>query len=332
MSRTLPALSLLAAGALLALAAPSFAGSGVVTQTFELRPGWNAVFLQVQPEPRDPASVFRDLPVESVWAWIDRRSPVQFIQDPSEEPWGQPGWSVYYKSEPKAFLTNLHAVFAGWAYLVSFAGTKAQSWQVAGVPSAQSTQWVADSFNLAGFPLDPAASVTFADLLGPSPAHAGQPVYRMGKDGKWQLIADHAAAAARNGEAYWVYCKGTSSYQGPVELTLPFGSRLDYGAVLTELTVTLSNQSGTARAVTLTLSSTDVVLAYRRYNTATSYFEWLPLSGMGPVQVDAGRQVNLRLAVRREQMGPGLREAVLEIGDGAGSRFLVPVSAEKVGG
>ena len=42
------------------------------TQTIQLQPGWNAVHLEVQPEPRILDEVFAGLPVESVWKW-DRR-------------------------------------------------------------------------------------------------------------------------------------------------------------------------------------------------------------------------------------------------------------------
>ena len=37
-----------------------------ITQTIPLQPGWNAVFLEVQPEPDQCESVFQGLPVESV--------------------------------------------------------------------------------------------------------------------------------------------------------------------------------------------------------------------------------------------------------------------------
>ena len=70
---------------------------GEVEQKFTLKPGWNAVFLEVRPEPRDPATVFADLPAgSSVWTWLSRESSVEFIQDPSEDLWGQPNWHVYF--------------------------------------------------------------------------------------------------------------------------------------------------------------------------------------------------------------------------------------------
>src|SRR5215211_4058408 len=51
------------------------------TQTIQLHGGWNAVFVEVQPEPSDCDAAFTGLPVESAWAFNRRLAPVQFIQD-----------------------------------------------------------------------------------------------------------------------------------------------------------------------------------------------------------------------------------------------------------
>ena len=61
----------IATAALLALAGTAVATAAPpqFTQTFELQPGWNAVFLEVRPEPNDAASVFGGLPLASAWSW-----------------------------------------------------------------------------------------------------------------------------------------------------------------------------------------------------------------------------------------------------------------------
>src|SRR5262249_16800533 len=66
------------------------------TQSFTLQPGWNAVFLEVQPEPRDPSAVFSGIPVESVWMWNRKFSPVQFIQDATTLVPTQLDWLHYF--------------------------------------------------------------------------------------------------------------------------------------------------------------------------------------------------------------------------------------------
>ena len=63
------------------------------TQSLNMKPGWNAIYLEVQPEPSDCDTVFGDLPVESVWFWNGRYSSVQFIQDADELEPGGPTWA-----------------------------------------------------------------------------------------------------------------------------------------------------------------------------------------------------------------------------------------------
>ena len=45
----------------------------VLEQVLELKEGWNAIFLEVEPKLRSTANVFRDVPLSSVWAWKPRR-------------------------------------------------------------------------------------------------------------------------------------------------------------------------------------------------------------------------------------------------------------------
>ena len=90
-----------------------------VTQTITLNPGWNAVYLEVQPANSDCDAVFAGIPVESVWAWNRRFSSVQFIQDANQLVPGQPDWLVYLPSDQPARATrNLFAVQGARAYLI----------------------------------------------------------------------------------------------------------------------------------------------------------------------------------------------------------------------
>lgn len=297
------------------------------TQTITLRPGWNAVYLEVQPDERSPAAVFRDLPVESVWTWFDRTSSVEFIRDPADGLWAQPGWSVYVKSPDKAAVTNLFSIFANRAYLIKLGGRQNVTWTVSGVPATDKTSWTADSFNLVGFPVNPANSPTFAELLSASPAHNGQPVYRLSPQGEWGLITNPAIAAIQPGEAYWVYCSGPSSYQSPVNVQV-VGGELNYGLTANMNAVTLSNDSTTPRTVTVKFKPSASWFTYQSYNATTGYNEY-PQLDTWAVQISAGRHTNIWLAVRRELLPAGMSEGVVEITDDIGSRFMIPAKVER---
>jgi hypothetical protein len=309
----------------------------LITQTFELKPGKNAIFLEVQPEELDPetgepqsaapATVFGGLPVESVWSWIERDSPVQFIQDPDEEPWGESRWNVYFKSEEKAFLTNLSAIHANRAYLLKITGDETVTLEVAGRPVARDLKWVPDSFNLVGFRVNPEAPPTFTGFLGPSRAHAGQAVYRLGDQG-WEFIEDLSATTISSGEAYWVYSEGGSTYQGPIEVGLPGRDTVDFGSSLNELNLTFRNVSESAQTVTLQLQESANWLAYREFDAAQGAFIWPDFEDLPPFTVAPGVTASLRIGVRRGRLSAGVNAAVLVVTDDAGGRTRIAVTAE----
>jgi hypothetical protein len=302
------------------------------TQTFTLHPGWNAVFLEVQPEPHDPATVFEGLPVESVWTWLERHTIVEFIQSPNEGLWGQPGWHAYFTAEKETFLTNLFAIFANWSYLIKLKGSENVTWTVTGAPSVKKLRWTPDSFNLVGFHVDPGSSPLVKDFFAPSTAHAGQAVYRLNRQGKWEFVEKPSETSIRSGESFWVYCESASTYQGPLNIKLPLSDGLNYGAMLTELTITLQNLSEVPRTVLFKLSTANVVMVYRQYDPSTGYFTWPLLENMPPLTIEPGRYANVRIGVRREAMAAGVAESILEMKDDKGVRVLVPVSVEKIGG
>jgi hypothetical protein len=306
-----------------------------VTQTFTLHAGWNPIFLEVQPEPRGPAAVFDGLDdLESVWTWLSRESTGEFIQDPSEGLYGQPGWHAYFNVPQDDFrskLSNLYAVLGNQAYLFKVKDTADNfTWEITGIPSMRKIRWLADSFNIVGVHVDPTTPPPFTAFFGPSPAHDGQAVYRLNnQSGKWEFVQDPASATMRSGEAYWVYCEGSSTYQGPLKVDLPMSDGLHFGGSLTRQTVTLTNLSSVTRTVNFALSG-EVVLYYRKWDVTDGYFIWKPLNQMAPVALQPESSRNVMLEVRRELMVSGLSESLLEIRDDRGVMIRVPVSAEKI--
>ena len=191
-------------------------------------------------------------------------------------------------------------------------------------------RWLADSFNMAGFHLRPDSPPTFAAFFAPSAAHVGQAVYRLNNaSGKWEFLQNQATATMRSGEPYWVYCGGSSTYQGPLKVDLPMSDGLHYGSSLTRQTITLTNLSSVTRTVTLALSGA-VGLYYREYDPQEGYFTWRPLGQMSPIALQPESSQNVWLEVRREQMAVGLSEGLLEVTDDKGIRIRAPVSAERI--
>jgi len=318
-------------------------------QTIRLQPGWNAIFLEVQPQPRDCDTVFRGLPIESVWGWNRRFTSIQFVQDPTTLVPEQPEWLTYFPpASPQSFLTNLFLVQGGRAYLVKLSGTQAKDLVLRGQPSIRQTQWMSDSYNFVGFHADAAAPPTFAAFFAPSTAHAGQDVFRISSAGRWQKVANPATDRMRRGEAYWVYCRGTSTYQGPLCALVEGADGMEFGRLLIEQTLTLKNASASARTITLRLSASGqppvaalpalagaVPLSFFENDVPHKKYGWSPLPSPFTLTVGAGSEATVRFAVRRAAMAPftpplgreALYQSLIELKDGAGSQLLIPVSA-----
>ena len=306
--------------------------SDLVTQEFSLSPGWNAIYLEVQPEASDPQTVFSGIPVESVWAWSDRESSVQFLLDPSELEWNQAGWLGYRSDPDEAVLTDLFALIANRAYLVKVQGSNAVNLSVTGWPSTRPTRWTPQAFNFTGFHLDPARSISLGDLLADSPAHAGEVVYAINKaTQQWEIVNDPFSRQAKPGEAYWIYTASASSYQGPWNVDIVTAEGVDFGVALNTRVLRFQNVSAQTQTLAINeLPTTNAVgLLYQQFNSTTVVYEWNPLAGLGSIQVPSGKVVSLTLGVERQTFGSPSVSSVLEVNNGNGSRLLIPVRARQ---
>jgi len=93
-------------------------------------------------------------------------------------------------------------------------------WTVHGRPMLQPARWQADSFNLTGFPVDPAAPPSFGAFFAGVAAHAGQPIYSLAADGHWQLVTNPFSTPIHSGEAYWVFSSGPSTFRAPLDVRI----------------------------------------------------------------------------------------------------------------
>jgi hypothetical protein len=150
----------------------------------------------------------------------------------------------------------------------------------------------------------------------------------------------------KRGEAFWIRCVGQSSFAGPLKVLFEQGSSLNYGKTLTESRLRIKNESGAAKSFNVqqlasgaapntnhpTLAG-PVPLSYFRMNLASNEYGFVPLpSPLGNLQVAAGEERELRLAVRRADMSPAppgaLYQSILELTESSGLRQLVGVTSE----
>ncbi len=320
--------------AVLLLGTSSQAGQNV-TQTVSLQAGWNSVWLEVAPTNSDPTVVFAGVPVSSVWTYAARLTATDFIQDPSESVWNRSAWLSFVPTNlPAAINNNLFDIQGGRAFLVEC--QSAATWTITGRPSFRAYPWVQNAYNLRGFPIDPANPPSFASFFGPSPAHvdpgtsALNAIYRLSPAGAWQRVLPQDSMQA--GVAYWVFTRGASDYVAPTVATLSAGDGLDYSRSLPEILLVLANR----RTSPMTFSIQEL----QRSQAATSLAEgtlgdgasnvWTSLPSTTTKDLDSGDSAALRLAIRRSDISGARYESILEVKDGAGVRFRIPVTAERL--
>ncbi|MBW2107235.1 MAG: hypothetical protein JRI36_01015 [Deltaproteobacteria bacterium] len=297
---------------------PHLARAEVVDQIFTLHPGWNAVFLEVEPTSTKPEDVFSSFTFDppgaiadliSVWRWNPRSSTVEFIQDPGTLVPDQPQWMVYYPGQP--LLTNLHAINGETAYLIHQGGSSNVTWTVTGEPTIPHIDWKANSFNFVGFHLFAGQEPFFVDFFSTSPAHAGQDIYVLQAD-SWVKVTS-PTDQMKDGEGFWIYCKGSSEFTGPVSVQLEQGTGLHFGKVLVEQEIRVFNHSATDKMIHLNVdsltSSPPVYLYYWLFDSANNVASWVefPISPDNLyLNIASGEMQRLRLGVRRANLTPGV--------------------------
>jgi hypothetical protein len=302
------------------------------TQTIELTPGWNAIYVQVAADEEATEQVFADHvdeegpQISSVWTWLPHRAKIDFIQDPDPDNLlSAPGWLRFFPEQaPEAFMTNLFAIQPNRAYLVNLAGDAAVTLTINGKPVVPKTDWESDSFNLVGFHVDPDNLPTFADFFDSSPAHKNQPIYRLLND-SWEKV-NPLNAIIQPDVAYWIFSKVGSDFTGPLHVELPQLNRLDYSTTLDSLTPRLKNTLTSAQSVSINIIGDAQGMFYPNTDLSAAQ-KWLPLSASLQQTIPADGELRFPLGVRRADFTPADFKQTLEIIGAAGSRWLIPVSA-----
>ena len=306
------------------------------TQSFTLNPGWNAVYLEVEPENVEPSVVFSNVPVSSVWTWADRLTSVSFIQDPSEANFNRAGWLGWYPpGRPEAFLSNLHSVQAHRAYLIRLNSATPITWNVSGRVILRRPGWAPDSYTLRGFSLDQAQPPRFLDFFRAAKAHYNETqgvmekIYRLNALGQWALVGP--GESMKRGEAYWVYSRGASDYEAPVEVRLQYGTTVDFAPGVEDFAVEIRNRTTAAKTVVVRIKTATepAALAYRVFQAVNGGYLWPDLPASHSISVAEGESYTLRLAIRRGRLSVETYSAVLEVADDEGTSHLIPVTASK---
>ena len=221
------------------------------TQTLNLSPGWNAVWLEVAPvhtsgdkagTGKPVAEVFDNPAIQAVATPTQSFGSVEFITDPGEGFFNRSGWRVWHRtSELAANSLNVVQGFRGYLVKTSAAVTL----DITGTAHFHQIDWEPNSYNLVGYGLT--GAVTFGDFF--ADASTEHPVNRIFQldpaTGNWEGV--RATDTMASGRAYWVFCDGPSDFTGPVKVRFPGIQGIDFGPaeVTVEIPDPQDNTGGT---------------------------------------------------------------------------------------
>ena len=356
-AETIPQLAIRSTRILLLSLLPELCHAQWRTQTIDLQPGWNAVHLQVQPQPDDCDSLLAHQPIESVWKWDRRFSTVQFVTDPSTLLPEDPDWLVWLPpTSEKAFLRRLRSLQAHQSYLFKVAdGAGPVHLAIKGQVAVPRLEWYPHGLNLVGFPVNPINPPTFTELfrftreVDLSLGFANQ-LFRLDSQGRGIPIVQPNRDRVQPGVAYWMETRRKPAHIANLHLSVPL-SGLDFGAVQFTKDLEILNAHLTlAQEVSLRLAPSEapppgldfpelagpVPLSYLSKDAGGSW-EWLEFPAAGLTRhLGVGEKWTLRLGLRRDALPPyepqgdkgATYQGIIELSDAAQSLLIpIPVSA-----
>ncbi|MDF7798352.1 hypothetical protein P4C99_02695 [Pontiellaceae bacterium B1224] len=325
-----------------------FALAGVATaqwttQTVELKAGWNAVCLTVQPVPATCESVFSYVSVERVQQWSRTKGGAEFISDVNEELARPSDWLIWRPASSgfPSSLNSLNMLLAGHAYLVHV--SEATLLEIKGRAVLVEPEWIPNEMNLLGLPVGGAVSFgaffAYTDDIGVDSSDGGV-IYEVRQNGTEQEVFRPTTARVTPGKAYWIKAGQELDYQGPLNISLRDGnSYMDFGAATGPRTLQIQNITSEERQVTLSLSAGGnppeedgvdlfplaqgmIPLSYRQFNQQTLRMDYLPMPDTLTTNIAAHSTFELTLFPRANEMQSAdvgaVWESILSVSDSAG--------------
>ncbi len=342
------------AACLLLVTAAHEAAAQWTTETFELKSGWTAFYLHIDPShatintllAADPNS-----PIDEIWLWVPGTGAMQFYDSPEQPTDGSTQWLKWTRNLGPA--SPLQRLVPNAAYLISV--RRDYTWTLTGRPVPPHLSWTSTGMNFLGFSTPRAGPPTWESFLGPDTSlHAYAEIYFYpgGKLGSKNpmLLLDLRNARVRRGQAYWVRAEEYNRYFGPFELSLQSAGGILFHDRLGQYRLRLNNATNQSITVTGTLlpsvappagqipiadtppllmrgelDLTDLTYAFTRFSEGPQTWSLAPRG-------QPGSEIEITLGLDRSLMSgqPGTVFAgILRLSDSLGhSQFDLPVSAE----
>jgi len=340
----------------LVLLTGGFARAQTVQQSFDLKAGWNAVYLEIDAEPSVLDDVLAGLAVNSVWVRDDGGNGER-NSDCAEESGDaaclastETGWHVWFPMDaPQHVIRSLRDLSGGRVYLIEMAEPAPLS--VSGRPNVTVTRW-RKGFDLGGFHVVSRAenAPTFATYLGASSVHQDADIFEVDADGALSRVSDPGATQITPGRGYWVSTARNAVYDGPVRIDSRSLRGAEFRPGTAEHFIEIENLNGALNTVTLTNTATLAPEgASAQRDSGETKLKWYDFGDGASAQWHALDSVNvelksrgtsgakrtIRLGVDRTEASQGGLEAdgqdsyegLLRVTDESGYRRWIPVAS-----
>ncbi len=239
-----------------------------LTQSITVKPGWSAVYLHVDASDRSVDQVVGDVPgnpITQIWLWQPPIGTRQYLTDPRSPLNGGSLWATWY--HPSLGRSNtFNALIPNSAYLVYSPATNNYTWNLKGKPTPPNYVWDLSGLNLIGFPTPASAPPRFDAFWAANPEAASTTVelYQYaganpGADTPVRVFSMKNTLVQR-GDAFWMRATNVNAgfvvnnaYFGPLQLSLPNPTGLDFGDRISQFSLRLRNASASNLTVTLSL-------------------------------------------------------------------------------
>ncbi|MCC5804796.1 MAG: hypothetical protein JJU00_00585 [Opitutales bacterium] len=221
------------------------------TEQFELKAGWNAVYLHIdashatlnQLVGSDPEN-----PIEEIWVWSPPGPALQFfdsLQAPQSGSTEWLRWDRYW-----AGASPMQRLPGNAAALVRVAdGTPDYTWTLVGKPVPPAQRWTSSGMNFIGFPTPRTSPPTWGDFLGPARSlHDHAEIYRYvgGPFSATNPQRIHAPqlrnTPLHRNQAYWVRSEEYNRYFGPFEVELQHPNGIQFGTRSGQFRIRIRNR------------------------------------------------------------------------------------------
>ena len=261
--RLLPAaLMALALGAL----APGVARAQWLTQSVDLKAGWNSLFLHVDPSHATLDELVATDPsfaIEEVWMWRPELSAQQFVDSPQSPASTDSRWTSWTRAQGEN--SALRKLAPNTAYLVKVkASVSTYTWPLKGKAVAPRYSWTTSGLNFLGFPTPQGAPPMFDAFLarGPGEFRSNAKFYRyvggaLGGNNPG-LVFFPRTTPVRRGEAFWIESGDYfNRYFGPFEVAGSASGEVKFGDALRSSGIRVNNLTAAPLTLTLALKASE---------------------------------------------------------------------------